>query len=132
MIDSVISGIGFSAATNIISKAVEKYENYKKLRLEKGAYLRMIYLEVLHNLEVCDAINFDTFDGVDAFDEKLLVLLDLLQTEMMEGIFYFSPQNETDLYEVLQIRYKHGLLSSGKKLLHILRYRFKDLNILRY
>ena len=41
-------------------------------------------------------------------------------------------ESKNTKYEVLQIRYKHGLLSSGKKLLHILRYRFKDLNILRY
>jgi hypothetical protein len=86
---------------------IEKIEKYRKIKQDTTSYLRLLYIEVIGNLEILKTVNFEKFDKVPLNDIKTKTLFYLLRTDIAESIFYRndeSPNNE--LYERLKKRGK--------------------------
>ncbi len=75
---------GISIANNtlgFVDNVLEKIEKYRKLRRDKTAYLRLIYLETVNNLEVLNTINLKTIKGAKPNDPKISSVLKLLMAK---------------------------------------------------
>ncbi len=117
MIDSIDTGVKIGEkAIGLIDTVIEKIEKYKKIKQDTTAFLRIIYLEVLNNLEVLKTINFESFSRIKPNDPKLKTILSLLQTEISESVFYKSSESpNAELYDKLKKRGKVN--NKGKELL---------------
>lgn len=104
MLESIETGINIGSKTvDLIDTVIQKFDKYQKLKQDTTAYLRLLYLEVLNNLEVLKTINFDKYANIKANDAKIKTLLKLLQTDIAESVFYKSTDNpNTELYEKLK------------------------------
>lgn len=104
MLESIETGINIGSKTvDLIDTVIQKFDKYQKLKQDTTAYLRLLYLEVLNNLEVLKTINFDKYTNIKANDTKIKTLLKLLQTDIAESVFYKSTDNpNTELYEKLK------------------------------
>lgn len=53
MLESIETGINIGSKTvDLIDTVIQKFDKYQKLKQDTTAYLRLLYLEVLNNLEV--------------------------------------------------------------------------------
>lgn len=104
MLESIETGINIGSKTvDLIDTVIQKFDKYQKLKQDTTAYLRLLYLEVLNNLEVLKTINFDKYSNIKANDAKIKTLLKLIQTDIAESVFYKSTDNpNTELYEKLK------------------------------
>lgn len=122
MLETIKSGLNLGENTaGLIDTIIEKIEKYKKIKQDTTAYLRLLYLEVVNNLEVLKTINFDKYNGIKPNDAKTKTILTLLQTEISESVFYKSSDNpNTELYNKLMKKGKvdnksKELLKTGDK-----------------
>lgn len=89
----------------LIDRTMDKIEKFQRIRKDTTTYLRLLYIEVLNNLEILRTISYENFTDIKANDEKLVTLLKLLQTEFLESIFYKSSENpDVELYRKLKRR----------------------------
>lgn len=104
MLEPIESGLNIgSKAVDLVDTVIQKFEKYQKLKQDTTAYLRLLYIEVLNNLEVLKTINFDKYNNTKANDTKIKTLLKLIQTDIAESVFYKSTDNpNTELYEKLK------------------------------
>lgn len=104
MLEPIETGLNVgNKAVDFIDSLIQKFEKYQKLKQDTTAYLRLLYLEILNNLEVLKTINFDKYSNIKANDTRIKTLLKLLQTDIAESIFYKSTDNpNTELYDKLK------------------------------
>ena len=104
MYETIDSSIGIANKTvSLIDTLIVKIEKYQKLRQDTTTYLRLLYLEVINNLEVFNTIDIAKFNNIKAGDPKLKLFLKLIHTEISESVFFKSSDNlNADLYEKLK------------------------------
>jgi hypothetical protein len=103
---AVIAGVR-DVGLPIVEATIERIGKYRKLKAEKETYIRLIYLEVIRNLEAFEVFNFDAISGAKLDDRSLKVFLGLLSTEMLEGIFY-GGEAEADSHVYNELAGKKG------------------------
>ncbi|RPH34459.1 MAG: hypothetical protein EHM93_00050 [Bacteroidales bacterium] len=116
MFEPIDAGLGIgSKAVDLVDTVIQKFEKYQKIKQDTTAYLRLLYIEVLNNLEVLKTINFDRYSNIKANDVKVKTILKLLQTEISESVFYKSTDNpNTELYD--KLRKKGKVENKGQEL----------------
>lgn len=104
MIESIKAGSAIlNESSSFIDKLIDKIDKYKAIKQDTTTFLRVLYLEVIGNLEVLKTINFSEFDSLKANDAKVRSLLNLLQTDVAEGVFYKEQDTpNVQLYEKLK------------------------------
>lgn len=122
MIEEIETGVSIGSKTvDLIDAVIQKVEKYQKLKQDTTAFLRLLYLEVINNIEVLKTINFEKYSSAKANDEKVKTLLKLLQTEISESVFYKSAGNPNiEIYEKLKKKGKvenksHELMKTTQK-----------------
>lgn len=103
MLNSIDAGLNLGVKTvELIDTVIQKIEKYTKLKQDETAYLRILYLEVVNNLEVLKTINFDKYSNIKPNNTKVKTIVNLLQTEISESIFYKSSESTgSELYNKL-------------------------------
>ncbi len=104
MIESIKAGTTIlNESSTFIEKLIDKIGKYKEIKQDTTTFLRVLYLEVIGNLEVLKTINFSEFDSLKPNDPKVKSLLNLLGTEVAEGVFYKEQDTPNiQLYEKLK------------------------------
>jgi hypothetical protein len=94
-------------SVDFIDNVIEKIEKYRKIKQDTTSYLRLLYIEVIGNIEILKTVNFEKFDKVALNDAKIKTLFHLLRTDIAESIFYKNDDNpNNELYERLKKRGK--------------------------
>lgn len=102
-------------SVDFIDSIIEKIEKYRKIKQDTTSYLRLLYIEVIGNIEILKTIQFEKFDKVPLNDIKTKTLFQLLRTDIAESIFYKNGDNpNNELYERLKKRGK--VLNKSKEL----------------
>ena len=99
-------------STSLISQLITGYNNYKDLHADHDAYIRLIYLEVINNLEVLETINLDKLKNIEFNDPAFKDLINQLSTEVMSGVFVPEGKKNAKLYTFLN---KKGTIKSFAK-----------------
>lgn len=122
MIETLETGLNIGSKTvALVDTVIQKFEKYQKIKQDTTAYLRLLYIEVLNNLEVLRTINFDKYSNIKANDARVKTILKLLQTDISESVFYKSTDNpNAELYDKLRKKGKvenkgHDLLKTTVK-----------------
>ncbi len=117
MLEPIETGLNIgSKAVDLVDTVIQKFEKYQKIKQDTTAYLRLLYIEVLNNLEVLKTINFDKYSNIKANDARVKTILKLLQTDISESVFYKSVDNpNAELYE--KLRKKGKVENKGQDLL---------------
>ena len=104
MIERIKAGTTIlNESSTFIEKLIDKIGKYKEIKQDTTTFLRVLYLEVIGNLEVLKTINFSEFDSLKPNDPKVKSLLNLLGTEVAEGVFYKEQDTPNiQLYEKLK------------------------------
>lgn len=104
MIENIKAGATIlHESSSFIDKLIDKIDKYKAIKQDTTTFLRVLYLEVIGNLEVLKTINFSEFDSLKPNDPKVKSLLSLLQTDVAEGVFYKEQDApNVQLYEKLK------------------------------
>ncbi len=104
MLDAIKAGTSvLNESSTFIDQLLNKIEKYKAIKQDTTTFLRVLYLEVVGNLEVLQTINFSEFDSVKVNHPKLQSLLRMLQTDVAEGVFYKEQAApNAQLYEKLR------------------------------
>lgn len=88
---------------NLIDKLIDKIDKYKQIKKDTTTFLRLLYLEVLGNLEILNVIDFKAYKSLKPNDPNIRSLIKLLSTNVSEAIFYKEEEaNRSNLYEKLQ------------------------------
>jgi hypothetical protein len=108
MSDLLNTGLEVAAkSVDLIDTIVEKIEKYRKIKQDSTAYLRLLYLEVITNLEVFQTIEYKQFEKISVNDNRTKTILSLIQTEILESVFYKSSDTATtELFDKLKKRGK--------------------------
>lgn len=104
MIDSINTGIQVAEnSLNLIDKLIDKIDKYKQIKKDTTTFLRILYLEVLKNIEILNVIDFKAYKSLPANDPNLKSLIKLLETSVAEAVFYKEDNTKNaDLYEKLR------------------------------
>ncbi|HUX55021.1 MAG TPA: hypothetical protein VMV56_11450 [Williamwhitmania sp.] len=104
MLEAIKTGTSIlNESTTFIDQLLSKIEKYKTIKQDTTTFLRVLYLEVVGNLEVLQTINFSEFDSVTVNHPKLQSLLRMLHTDVAEGVFYKEQAAPNlQLYEKLR------------------------------
>ena len=117
MLSNIENGINIgSKSVDFIETVIGKIEKYQRIKQDTTVYLRLLYIEIVNNLEVLKTVNFDKFSNTKANDPQIKTILKLLQTDILESVFYKSDENKNiELYEKLR---KRGKISNkGQELI---------------
>ena len=117
MLANIENGINIgSKSVDFIETVIGKIEKYQRIKQDTTVYLRLLYIEIVNNLEVLKTVNFDKFSNTKANDPQIKTILKLLQTDILESVFYKSDENKNiELYEKLR---KRGKISNkGQELI---------------
>ncbi|MCB8964810.1 MAG: hypothetical protein H6536_07215 [Bacteroidales bacterium] len=108
MLESIESGVSIAAKSgDFIETVIDKIEKYQRIKQDTTVYLRLLYIEIVNNLEVLKTVNFDKFTNTKVNDAQIKTILKLLQTDILESVFYKSDENKNiELYEKLRKRGK--------------------------
>lgn len=108
MLETIETGIGVGTkSVDFIETVIGKIEKYQRIRQDTTVYLRLLYIEIVNNLEVLKTVNFDKFSNTKANDPQIKTIIKLLQTDILESVFYKSEENKNiELYEKLKKRGK--------------------------
>lgn len=114
MSDSISTGIEIAEnSLNLIDKLIEKIDKYKQIKKDTTTFLRLLYLEVLGNLEILNVIDFKAYKSLNPNDANIKSLIKLLSTSVSEAIFYKEDETKnTNLYEKLR---KQGQVKNREK-----------------
>ena len=89
MKETIQTGLSIgNRSLELIDRTMEKIEKFQRIKKDTCTYLRLIYIEVLNNLEVLRTVDYENFIDIEPNDEKLNTILKLLRTEFLESIFY--------------------------------------------
>jgi hypothetical protein len=102
--DQISTGLEIAEKSiNIIDKLIDKIDKYKQIKKDTTTFLRLLYLEVLKNIEILNVINFKTYKSLKANDPNIKSLINLLETSVAEAIFYKEDNTKNaGLYEKLR------------------------------
>ncbi len=117
MLETIETGIGVGTkSVDFIETVIGKIEKYQRIRQDTTVYLRLLYIEIVNNIEVLKTVNFDKFSNTKANDSQIKTIIKLLQTDILESVFYKSDENKNiELYEKLR---KRGKISNrGQELI---------------
>tara|TARA_B110000114_G_scaffold156691_1_gene170713 strand:- start:1180 stop:1755 length:576 start_codon:yes stop_codon:yes gene_type:complete len=95
-----ISGI-VSQSSGVISQVISGIDKYQNIKADEDAYLRLLYLEVLHNLEILETINISKLTKVPVGDAGFKLLIDQLSIEVMAGVFAPQGKKSERIYKFL-------------------------------
>lgn len=100
----IATGIGIAESSlNLIDKLIDKIDKYKQIKQDTTTFLRLLYLEVLGNLEILNVIDFKAYKALKPNDANIKSLIKLLSTNVAEAIFYKEDDTKNaDLYEKLR------------------------------
>ena len=96
----IISEIA-SNATGVLRQVISGVDKYQNIKADEDAYIRLLYLEVMHNLEVLNAISLDKLVGVKHNDPAFKNLMDQLSLEVMAGLFAPGGKQNKKIYNFL-------------------------------
>jgi hypothetical protein len=99
-----ISGIA-SQATGVLGQVISGIDKYQNIKADENAYLRLLYLEVLHNLEILNTIKISELKDVTIDDPGFKILVNQFSIEIMSGIFAPEGKKTEKIYDFLN---KHG------------------------
>lgn len=117
MLGNIETGINIGTkSVDFIETVIGKIEKYQRIKQDTTVYLRLLYIEIVNDLEVLKTVNFDKFSNTKANDAQIKTILKLLQTDILESVFYKSDENKNiELYEKLR---KRGKISNkGQELI---------------
>lgn len=117
MLGNIETGINIgSKSVDFIETVIGKIEKYQRIKQDTTVYLRLLYIEIVNNLEVLKTVNFDKFSNTKANEPQIKTIIKLLQTDILESVFYKSDENKNvELYEKLR---KRGKISNrGQELI---------------
>lgn len=117
MLETIETGISIgSKSVDFIETVISKIDKYQRIKQDTTVYLRLLYIEIVNDLEVLKTVNFDKFSNTKANDLQNKTILKLLQTDILESVFYKSDENKNiELYEKLK---KRGKISNkGQELI---------------
>lgn len=108
MLETVETGISIgNKSVDFIETVIGKIEKYQRIKQDTTVYLRLLYIEIVNNLEVLKTVNFDKFSNTKANDPQIKTIIKLLQTDILESVFFKSDENKNiELYEKLRKRGK--------------------------
>lgn len=108
MLANIETGVDIGTkSVDFIETVIGKIEKYQRIKQDTTVYLRLLYIEIVNNLEVLKTVNFDRFSNTKANDHQIKTILKLLQTDILESVFYKSDENKNvELYEKLRKRGK--------------------------
>jgi len=108
MLEAVETGISIgNKSVDFIETVIGKIEKYQRIKQDTTVYLRLLYIEIVNNLEVLRTVNFDKFSHTKANDPQIKTIIKLLQTDILESVFFKSEENKNiELYEKLRKRGK--------------------------
>ncbi len=117
MLNTIETGVNIGTkSVDFIETVIGKIENYQRIKQDTTVYLRLLYIEIVNNLEVLKTVNFDKFSNTKVNDPQIKTIIKLLQTDILESVFYKSDENKNiELYEKLR---KRGKISNkGQELI---------------
>ena len=108
MLNTIETGVNIGTkSVDFIETVIGKIEKYQRIKQDTTVYLRLLYIEIVNNLEVLKTVNFDKFSNTKANDPQIKTIIKLLQTDILESVFYKSDENKNiELYEKLRKRGK--------------------------
>ena len=121
MPDTISKGIEIAEnSLNLIDKVIDKIDKYKQIKKDTTIFLRLLYLEVLKNIEILSVIDFNAYKSLRPNDLNIISLMKLLDTSVAEAVFYKEDDTKNaNLYEKLR---KQGQVKNiEKKLIKIER-----------
>ncbi|PLX11790.1 MAG: hypothetical protein C0597_14535 [Marinilabiliales bacterium] len=104
MTDPINTGLEIAEnSLNLIDKLIDKIDKYKQIKKDTTTFLRLLYLEVLGNLEILNVIDFKAYKTLKPNDPNIKSLIKLLCTNVSEAIFYKEDDTKNaGLYEKLR------------------------------
>ena len=116
LLKEIETGVGVAnQSLEFIDYVLVKIDRYKRLQSDKSAYLRLVYLEVINNLEVLQTVDLGKLKGAKPNEPAIKTVLKLLRTDILESIFYKTESEVSQkIYDRLKtkgkIDNKYGLL----------------------
>ncbi len=116
LLKEIETGVGIAnQSLEFIDYVLVKIDRYKSLQSDKSAYLRLVYLEVINNLEVLQTIDLGRLKNSKPNEPAIKTVLKLLRTDILESIFYKTESEVSQkIYDRLKtkgkIDNKYGLL----------------------
>jgi hypothetical protein len=104
MSDPISSGLEIAEnSINLIDKLIDKMDKYKQIKKDTTTFLRLLYLEILRNIEILNVIDFKAYKSLNPNDPNIKSLIKLLETSVAEAIFYKEDNTKNaNLYEKLR------------------------------
>ena len=104
MTDPINTGLEIAEnSLNLIDKLIDKIDKYKQIKKDTTTFLRLLYLEILGNLEILNVIDFKAYKSLKPNDPNIKSLIKLLSTNVSEAIFYKEDDTKNaGLYEKLR------------------------------
>ena len=104
MSDQITTGLEIAEnSINLIDKLIDKMDKYKQIKKDTTTFLRLLYLEVLRNIEILNVIDFKAYKALNPNDPNIKSLIKLLETSVAEAIFYKEDNTKNaNLYEKLR------------------------------
>jgi len=104
--NELINGAGsisaaMSNVSGVVGQVISRFDMYQTLKADEDAYIRLLYLEVLHNLELLNTISLDKLIGVKHNDAAFKSLMDQLSLEVMAGLFVPGGKQNKKVYNFL-------------------------------
>jgi len=119
MPDPISTGLEIAESSiTLIDKLIDKIDKYKQIKKDTTTFLRLLYLEVLGNLEILNVIDFKAYKTLNPNDPNIKSLIKLLSTNVSEAIFYKEDDTKNaDLYE--KLRKQGQVKNKERKLLRL-------------
>lgn len=101
------------SSLNFLDKVLEKATKYKQIKEDTTTFLRLLYIEVLDNIEILSTIDFKKYNTIAPNHNNIKSLIDLLQTDIAEAVFFKEEETpNTNLYKKLK---KQGQVKNKEK-----------------
>lgn len=99
----------------VLNLVFNRYDRYIALRSDQDAYIRLLYLEILNNIEVLEAIKEEGLAGVRFNDPAFKSLVDQLSIDIMAGVFAPGGKQNQKIFKFLESNGTiHFTTKSGK------------------
>lgn len=112
--DAISTAVNIAdTSIGFLDRVLEKTEKYRQIKKDTTTFLRLLYIEVLDNIEVLNTIDFKKYNSIPPNHPNIKSLVLLLQTEISEAIFYKDEEHHNvTLYEKLK---KQGQVKNRDK-----------------
>lgn len=112
--NQISTGIAIAdSSLNFLDKVLEKATKYKQIKEDTTTFLRLLYIEVLDNIEILSTIDFKKYNTIAPNHNNIKSLIDLLQTDIAEAVFFKEEETpNTNLYKKLK---KQGQVKNKEK-----------------